>query len=133
MYDADAEEGGAANFELLTTPPPYWEVPLEGGGFGPPDNPVPAADGSRYQAPVTTAVAPAEAEAFACENPTFEGGVAAPAASATENGVGGVAGGAAISDDFLGGTGSGGGEVGRSETCRSIMLSEGLTKHFIPF
>lgn len=49
VYDASAEEGAPANFQLVEGPPAqYWEVPLEGEGLC--ENPVPAADGSMYQA-----------------------------------------------------------------------------------
>ena len=83
MYDA-SEEDGSANFDVVLEAVPWWEVPLEGAG--PPDNPVPGADGSRYVAPPA-----APGAAFGA----MEGG-AGPAAAASANGhLGG------LTDDFL--------------------------------
>ena len=69
MNDLSSEMGLLTNFELVDQPE-YWEVPLEGAG--PPDNPVPNAEGLTYGAglesgiPATTA-APATAPAAAAE------------------------------------------------------------------
>ena len=46
VYDISAEDGAAQNFEFVQSSQ-YWEVPIS--GQGPPENPVPAADGSSYQ------------------------------------------------------------------------------------
>ena len=45
VYDISAEDGAQPNFEFVQSAQ-YWEVPIS--GQGPPENPVPAADGSSY-------------------------------------------------------------------------------------
>ena len=76
VHDVSPEEGEGSNFELLDAIE-YWEVPIEGGP--PPDNPVPAGDGSLYSAPAAGAAgAPAHSEAVPA--------AAAPADLFTENG-----------------------------------------------
>ena len=45
MYDISAEDGAQPSFEFVQSAQ-YWEVPIS--GHGPPENPVPAADGSSY-------------------------------------------------------------------------------------
>ena len=45
VYDISAEDGAKPNFEFVQSAQ-YWEVPIN--GQGPPENPVPAADGSSY-------------------------------------------------------------------------------------
>ena len=46
VYDISAEDGAKQSFEFVQSAQ-YWEVPIS--GQGPPENPVPAADGSTYQ------------------------------------------------------------------------------------
>lgn len=46
VYDISAEDGAQQSFEFVQSAQ-YWEVPIS--GQGPPENPVPAADGSTYQ------------------------------------------------------------------------------------
>lgn len=46
VYDISAEDGAKQSFEFVQSAH-YWEVPIS--GQGPPENPVPAADGSTYQ------------------------------------------------------------------------------------
>ncbi|BDA47074.1 probable protein XRP2 at N-terminal half [Coccomyxa sp. Obi] len=76
VHDVSPEEGEGTNFELLDAIE-YWEVPIEGGP--PPDNPVPAGDGSLYSAP-------AAAAAGAPAHPEVAAAAAAPADLFTENG-----------------------------------------------
>ncbi|KAK9862137.1 hypothetical protein WJX84_009854 [Apatococcus fuscideae] len=83
MNDLSSEMGLLTNFELVDQPE-YWEVPLEGAG--PPDNPVPNAEGQSYQAggyagqqaaPPTQAAPVAEAdESFFSTGPTANGNAA---------------------------------------------------------
>ncbi|KAL3155130.1 hypothetical protein ABBQ38_011187 [Trebouxia sp. C0009 RCD-2024] len=47
VYDISAEDGAQQSFEFVQSAH-YWEVPIS--GQGPPENPVPAADGSTFQA-----------------------------------------------------------------------------------
>ncbi|PSC71693.1 tubulin binding cofactor [Micractinium conductrix] len=101
VYDADAEEGGAPNFELLSEPAPYWEVPLE--GQGPPESPVPGPTGAMYQptaAPAGEVPAAAPAADFGFGDGGYDGSEAVPAAAPTENGAP-VSPAGAIPDDFL--------------------------------
>ena len=66
VHDVSPEEGEGPNFDLLDAIE-YWEVPIEGGP--PPDNPVPAGDGSPYSAP---AAAPAPAQPAAAPTAAAE-------------------------------------------------------------
>ena len=65
MHDVSPVEGEGPNFELLDAIE-YWEVPIEGGP--PPDNPVPAGDGSLYSAPAAPPAA-AQPDAAPTEAP----------------------------------------------------------------
>lgn len=58
VYDISAEDGAQQSFEFVQSAQ-YWEVPIS--GQGPPENPVPAADGSTYQVGTPASLHPCKA------------------------------------------------------------------------